>query len=207
VTGARAALYARVVRDDDRERWSERHRADAGLPPPSAFVERAVGLFGAPPAPAARRALDVACGRGRHALWLAARGYAVDAVDYALPALTALQRTARDRRLDVRCVAADVGQWPFATARYDLVVVVSFLDRTLWPALRAAVAPGGALLVETFVADPSMAAPPMNPAYLLAPGELDDVCAGWEVVARYAGVGSHHDARIARAGVLARRPR
>jgi SAM-dependent methyltransferase len=207
VTGARAALYARVVRDDGRERWSERHRADAAPTPPSAFVARAVDLLAVPPALAARRALDVACGRGRHALWLAARGYVVDAVDYALPALTALQRTSRDRRLDVRCVAADVGQWPFPTARYDLVVVVSFLDRTLWPVLRAAVAPGGALLVETFVADPSVATPPMNPAYLLAPGELDDVCAGWEIVARHAGIGSHRDAPIARAGVLARRPR
>ena len=194
--------------DDGRERWNDRHRADAATSPPSAFVERAVELLAAaPPVAGARRALDVACGRGRHALFLAAHGWAVDAVDYALPALTALQHAARDRRLDVRCVAADVGRWPLPAARYELVVVVSFLDRALWPMLRAAVAPGGALLVETFVADPDVGTPPMNPAYLLAPGELDDVAAGWEILARHAGIASHHGAPIARAGVLARRPR
>ena len=208
MTAAGAALYARGVRDDGRQRWSERHRSDAPTPPPSAFLERAVAVLAADAPPAGvRRALDVACGRGRHALWLAARGWTVDAVDYALPALTALQRTARDRRLAIRCVAADVGHWRFPVARYDLVVVVSFLDRALWPALRAAVAPGGALLVETFAADPSLGAPPMNPAYLLAPGELDEVCRGWQIVARHADVTSHHDAPIARTGVLARRPR
>jgi hypothetical protein len=47
----------------------------------------------------------------------------------------------------------------------------------------------------------------MDPEFLLAPGELDDVCRGWEVVARHAGTGVHHDATMARAGVLARRPR
>jgi SAM-dependent methyltransferase len=192
------------VSDERRQTWSDRYRTAAPVAAPSVFVERALALLDPPPT---RRALDVACGRGRHALLLAARGYAVDAVDYALPALTAVQRVARERGLDVRCVAADVGRWPLPRERYDLVVVVSFLDRGLWPDLRAAVVPGGALLVETFVSDPSRDPPAMNPAFLLAPGELDNVCRGWDIVARHDGTAVHHGATIARAGVLARRPR
>lgn len=190
--------------DERRQTWSDRHRTDASVAAPSVFVERALELLGPPHM---RRALDVACGRGRHTLLLAARGYAVDAVDYAVPALAAVQRAARERGLDVRCLAADVGRWPLPRERYDLVLVVSFLDRGLWPDLRAAVVPGGALLVETFVSDPSRDAPPMNPDFLLTPGELDDVCRGWAIVARHVGTTVHHGATIARAGVLARRPR
>lgn len=190
--------------DERRQTWSDRYRTDAPVAAPSVFVERALDLLGPSET---RRALDVACGRGRHALLLAARGYAVDAVDYAVPALVAVQRAARERGLDVRCLAADVGRWPLPRERYDLVVVVSFLDRALWPALRAAVVPGGALLVETFASDPIRESPSMNPAFLLAPGELDGVCGGWDIVARHAGTAAHHGATIARAGVLARRPR
>ncbi len=190
--------------DERRQTWSDRHRTEAPVAAPSVFVERALDLLGQPEQ---RRALDVACGRGRHALLLAARGYRVDAVDYAVPALQAVQRAARERRLDVRCLASDVGAWPLPRARYDLVVVVSFLDRGLWPALRAAVVPGGALLIETFASDASREPPPMNPDFLLAPGELDEVCRGWAIVARHAATAMHHGVTMPRAGVLARRPR
>jgi SAM-dependent methyltransferase len=200
------------VSDDRRHSWNERYRRDAPARTPSAFVAHALDVLDADAGRAAmatggRRALDVACGPGRHALLLAARGWAVDAVDYALPALTTLRHTARDQGLAVRCIAADVAQWPLPPERYALVVVVSFLDRSLWPALRAAVAPGGALLAETFVADPACEPPPLEPGFVLAPGELDDVCRAWEILARHAGTTTHHDVIVARAGILARRPR
>src|SRR5262249_7995419 len=121
-------------------------------------------------------------------------------------ALVPLQRAAHARGLDVRCVAADVRTWPFRAARYDLVVVVSFLERSLWPTLRTAVRPGGALLVETFVHDPSRGPAVVNPAFMLAPGELDEVCRGWDVIARHAGTAQHQDVAVARAGIAARRP-
>lgn len=186
-----------------RRHWQERHRAGHGPGAPSPFVVAALALLGAPPG--RRRALDLACGRGRHALLLAELGYQVDAVDFSLPALTTLRRRAAARQLDVRCLAADVGAWPLPTGRYALVVVVNFLDRTIFPALRAAVAPGGALIYETH-GRTAGAAPAVRPEFCLEPGELDALCGGWEVLLRRDDETLHRDGHARRFGILARRP-
>lgn len=191
-----------------RAAWEDRHAAAADdLAPPSPFVVRALDLLEAAGSEPAPRALDVACGRGRHALLLGARGYRVLAVDFARTATTFLARAAAARALPVACIVADLDTWPVPVARYALVVVVDFLARPLVPALRAAVAPGGALLYETHrrSADPSTA-PVMCGEYLLAPGELDELCHGWDVLLREDTPALHHGTPTVRAGILARRP-
>lgn len=168
---------------------------------------RALDALAGLPWAAPRRALDLACGRGRHALLLAAHGFAVDAVDFARPALSTLRREASARHLPVHCVAADVTSWPLPVGRYGLVVVVDFLERALFPALRAAVAPGGALLYETQRRDNDPhAALARRPEFLLAPGELDALCAGWRVLLRADIRSTYHGKTAIRSGVLAARP-
>ncbi len=191
--------------DTDRRRtWEDRHRADEAAGAPSPFVVQALEAL-AITAPAAGRALDVACGRGRHALLLAERGYEVDAVDFAVPALMAVRRAAAARGLAIDCVAADVTTWPIPAAHYALVVVVNFLERALLGSLRDAVAPGGALLYETHRrADDTTS--PIRPEFCLAPGELDELCRGWDVLARAEGTALHRGTPTPRAGILARRP-
>jgi len=192
--------------DEDRRRlWQERHRTDEELGAPSPFVVDALDLLGAPTRLAGARALDLACGRGRHALLLAERGYRVDAIDFALAALTAVHRHAAARRLDVRCLAADVATWPLPTDHYALVLVVSFLDRSLFPSLRAAVAPGGVLLYETHARGTGIA-PAVRAEFCLEPGELDVLCRDWEILLRHDGDARHRGRRAPRAGILARRP-
>jgi SAM-dependent methyltransferase len=192
-----------------RRRWEDRHRAANAIGTPAPFVVRALDrLATEPPTAHSPRALDLACGRGRHALLLAERGYVVDAVDWALPALTRLARAAEDRRLPIRCVVADVGIWPMPVERYALVVTIDFLDRTLFPALRAAVAPGGALLYETHRRDPHVpSAHAHRPEFLLEPGELDAVCDGWRVLLRHEDAPTVEGTPTPRAGILAQRPR
>jgi SAM-dependent methyltransferase len=192
---------------DRRRRWDDRYRADAAIGAPSPFVVRALERLDSIALPGIPRALDLACGRGRHALLLAERGYRVDAVDYALAALRTLHDAARSRGLEITCVAADVTAWPLPTARYALVLVVNFLDRALFPALRAAVAPGGVLLYETHRrddTDPSRNAERAD--FQLAPGELQQLCRGWTVLLREDGVAEHRGRLVARSGILARRP-
>ena len=194
--------------DDRRRRWSERHRTDEGLAPPSPFVVDALALLSAArdggDAPRTRRALDVACGRGRHALLLASHGYEVTAVDYALPALTRLKGIAAARDLPVHCLAADLASWQPPAARYTLVVVVDFLERSLLGTLRSAVVPGGALLVQTFLDDGTD--PAIDPTFLLTPDDLAALAAGWQVLARHRETKSHRGRQVAQAGVLVRRP-
>jgi len=124
------------------------------------------------------RVLDVACGSGRHLRWLAAQGFAVTGVDRDAAALAPLHGIGR-------VIVADVegGPWPLAGERFDAVVVTNYLWRPLWPALRAALAPGGMLMYETFAVGNAAYGKPSNPDFLLQPGELLEACRGLQVVA------------------------
>jgi SAM-dependent methyltransferase len=197
------------VESERRALWTDRHRAAAAAGEPSPFVARAIArlasLRGRPLAPPPR-ALDLVCGSGRHALLLARAGYHVEAVDFALPALATLTASARAAGLAVDCVAADVTTWPLPRERYALVVVVSFLERGLFPALRAAVAPGGALVMETFLRGQERHGRPTNPAYLLRPGELVEELQGWSVLDAHEGPTERGGRPLALAGILAQKP-
>jgi len=124
-------------------------------------------------APAGAVALDLACGAGRQGRYLLARGHPVLFCDRDLSGLTDLRGQAR-----AWPVRADLERWgwPFAAGRFGLVVVANYLWRPLLPDLFAAVAPGGLLLYETFMAGQERFGRPTNPDFLLRPGELRDAC-------------------------------
>jgi rhodanese-related sulfurtransferase len=124
--------------------------------------------------PARGRALDVACGRGRHALLLAAAGFEVRAMDRDEAALESLDATARRLGLPVAVERIDLeaGEPDLGDGAYALVTVFLYLHRPLFPALTRAVAPGGLLLYETFTVDQAALGRPTNPAFLLEHGEL-----------------------------------
>ena len=124
--------------------------------------------------PGSGRVLDVACGNGRHALLLAAAGFAVTAVDRDVAALERLRRQAERLELDVRVEAIDL-EAPvveLGPATFDAIVVTRYLHRPLFPRLVEAVAPGGVLVYETFLVSQAERGHPRNPAFLLEPGEL-----------------------------------
>ena len=116
--------------------------------------------------------LDLACGGGRHARLFAARGCKVTAVDRDSAAVQAFSGAQ-----DIDFIAADLetGVWPLCDARFDVIVVTHYLHRPLFPALEAALAPGGLLIYETFAAGNAAFGKPSNPDYLLQPRELLDV--------------------------------
>jgi SAM-dependent methyltransferase len=124
--------------------------------------------------PRAGRALDVACGRGRHALFLAERGWAVRAVDRDALAIDALRSEAARQGLTVQADVVDLeaGEVDLGREAYDLIVVVHYLHRPLFPALLRALAPGGYVLYETFTVDQARRGRPSNPDFLLRHGEL-----------------------------------
>ena len=111
--------------------------------------------------------LDVACGAGRHARFLAALGFEVDAVDRDASLF-------RDKPANVRLVGADIegGPWPYAGRTFDAIVVTNYLHRPLLPTLVDSLEPGGVLVYETFARGNERFGKPSNPAFLLAPGEL-----------------------------------
>lgn len=137
----------------DRERWNEKHREVqvGGGTPREWLVEHEALIDELPKG----RALDVACGRGREALWLAERGFTVDAVDVADVAVDAVRAAARERALPLQAWRVDLVETagPFPREPYDIIVDFYFLERSLFPRMAAALAPGGLLVVETFTRD------------------------------------------------------
>lgn len=133
--------------------------------PPSDWVLRWTPLL----APAAH-VLDVACGHGRHARWLAAAGHSVTAVDCDAALLAPLAGLVATLQADL-----EADPWPLPGRQFDAVVVTNYLWRPLFPALKAAVAPGGLLIYETFALAQAALGRPRRPEFLLLPGELIDV--------------------------------
>jgi SAM-dependent methyltransferase len=134
-----------------------------GTEAPSSWVTRYAHLI----KPGAT-VLDLACGYGRHTRFFAQRGCKVTALDRDAQALAALA--------DLPCeiVQADIenGPWPLAGRAFDAVIVTNYLWRRLLPLTVDSVAPGGALIYETFARGNETVGKPSNPDFLLAPGEL-----------------------------------
>ena len=155
--------------------------ADDVDPAPSEFlVEYAAKL------PATGRALDLACGRGRNAVWLARRGFDVDAVDISAIALAkARSLAARHGVADrVHTIEADLNaELPPLTGPYDVVICLHFRAPAIWPGMRELVAPGGVLVIETLARHPSNL--DVNPDFLGEPDEL--AAAAGELVVEFEG--------------------
>ena len=131
---------------------------------PSAWVSRFAPLIAA-----GGTVLDLACGQGRHARYLAGLGYRIEAVDRDSAALAALAGVAG---VETRCADLESAPWPCGAGRFDGIVVTNYLHRPLVPAMLAALRPGGVLIYETFALGNEKLGRPSNPEFLLRPGEL-----------------------------------
>jgi 2-polyprenyl-3-methyl-5-hydroxy-6-metoxy-1,4-benzoquinol methylase len=196
-----------VSREDSR-RWDEKHAAaiaarecGEGEGEPSVLEAAAAFL---PPPPG--RALDVACGRGGGSLALARRGYLVTGVDASLVGLVDLRRAAETEGLarSVRTLVADLEEGlPAGLGEFEVVLCRHFHQPSLWPALRAALAPGGVVVFETLTRlneGTGVTAP--SARYLVVPGEILGAAEGLEVLLHDEAL--HEGRHVAR--LVARRP-
>ena len=157
--------------EQDRLRWNEKYRAGA-------YAERnhpTQLLADWLPGVNRGRALDVACGAGRNSLFLAARGFAVDAVDIAAAGLERARKSADAQGLHVHWIEADL-EIEAASAlprrSYDLVVLVRYVNRGLYPLLLERLADNGVFLCEEHLQSDEDVIGPSNPAYRLSRNEL-----------------------------------
>lgn len=152
------------------------------------------------------RALDVACGVGRHAIWLAERGWQVTAVDNSRVAIEILRQRAYQKGLAIDSRIADLDRHDFIIepATYDLILNCCYLQRDLFPAIKAGARVGGVVIAVIAMVDDDPRIKPMNPAFLLKPGELRAEFEGWELMRDFEGKRAG-DARRAMAEIIARR--
>ena len=122
--------------------------------------------------PAEGDALDLACGRGGNALYLAARGFSTRAWDVSAVATQSLSDVAGRYGLPLVAEQRDVTADPPASGSFDIIVVSRFLDRTLAPAICAALRERGLLFYQTFIREKTADTGPNNPEYRLEANEL-----------------------------------
>jgi tellurite methyltransferase len=181
----------------DREKWDARYlREGPESTVPSAFLTSLDGLL-----PRRGRALDVAGGAGRNAVWLARRGLDVTLVDISAEGLVIASSAASQAGVSLSLVASDLEENDLPGGPFDMILSCYFLRRALFSAFAAALAPGG-LLVYQQPTRSNLERHPRPPAgFLLDDGELPSLVQGLEVV-RYdegwfgEGADSRHEARL-----------
>jgi SAM-dependent methyltransferase len=133
--------------------------------------------------PGPRRALDLAMGKGRHAVPLAEAGFLTYGVDLAVDRLQTARRTLGGRGLRVLQWAADLDTYPLPADYFDLLFCTRFLLRARWDDLKRTVRPGGFVMYETFTTGQiARGFGPSSPDHLLHPGELETAFCDWTVL-------------------------
>jgi SAM-dependent methyltransferase len=155
----------------ERDKWDARYRDGAyeNRTHPTALLREWL------PRLPRGRALDIACGAGRNALFLAANGFAVTALDISSVALERGRRAAEERGLDIEWLCVDLDDDVAAAlpaGGFDLIVWVRYVHRTLLPRLLERLNDGGTLLCEQHLATTAPVAGPTSAGFRLAPGEL-----------------------------------
>jgi tellurite methyltransferase len=159
------------------EEWNERYRTgetEEGSPTP--VVARAAALS------SPGRALDLACGAGRNALFLARNGWTVVALDGAAEAIRILKEKTAEYGLAIEAAVADLERdpIPYPDESFELVVITHYLQRDLFPRAASLLTAGGLCAVAIRLADASAGA--RKHRYRLKPGELRQLFDGWKVV-------------------------
>lgn len=189
--------------DDRRARWDERYREGdwEDARGPSAIVRRAL-----PWLPSEGLALDLACGAGRNAVFLAGRGLRVVAVDLSVEGLRHTARKARTRELPILPVHADLGSFAVRSGSAQVIVNTHFLLRSTFPLILDALAPGGLLVFETFSVDEiDLLGGDIRREYALERGELARVFADLETLVLEEGVFPRPEGERGLARLIARK--
>jgi SAM-dependent methyltransferase len=182
----------------DRERWNARYRDPAEAREPSPFLAALDSVL-----PRRGRALDVAGGAGRNALWLARRGLAVTLADVSDVALAQAATAARSAGFSLSTLQVDLEEALLPEGPWDLVLCTYFLHRPLFAAFPAALAPGGLLVFAHATLRNLERHPRPGPAHVLEDGELPGLVVGLEVLRYDEGwlESGRHEARV-----VARKP-
>ena len=187
---------------EDRRKWDARYRQGAyeTRNHPSAFLEQCADRL-----PRRGRALDLACGAGRNAIFLAQRGLEVDAVDISSVALKRARKSAAD--LPINWLEADLEDGFSPTCGYDVIVNIRYVQLDLVCALVPVLRPGGVLVVEQHLLSDEAVTGPKNPAFRVAPGALPSIATDLDIEQQEEGVFVEPDGTVAAlARLLARQP-
>jgi SAM-dependent methyltransferase len=174
--------------DDERRRWNRKYReAPEAWLVPDPFLERAFSQYILPLFPHGGRALDLAGGAGRHAIWLAKQGWKVTLIDISETGVEQARQNAGPLASHIHFVVDDLTRCKASQTRFevkfDVVMAFFYLDRKIFSEMVKALRHGGLLIYKTHTAAQSkLASGPRNPAHLLESGELLCMAEGLRVL-------------------------
>ena len=170
---------------DAAKEWDERYRQGRTMPDePAALLVENLSLL-----PKGGKALDIAMGTGRNALYLASLSFRVTGVDVSAVAVDKCREKAERLGLPIEALVADLERSPLPSNEYDLIVNFYYLQRSLTAQIVAALRTGGVLVFESFTIDQlQFDWGPKSSDHLLRPGELREMFAEMEPLLYHEGV-------------------
>jgi SAM-dependent methyltransferase len=204
--GARGGIKRkdrRVALKSDRKRWDERFKGEefAFGKKPNPFLRRHVARL------PKGKALDLASGEGRNAVFLAQHGFDVDAVDISEIALRKARKLAREMKVKIHTFLADLDNHPIEKEQYDLITNFYFLNRSLIRKMKRGLKKGGIVIFETYTLEHRNlgTAGPKDPRYFLKPNELLKLFKEFQILFYREGILKEAGKRKAIASLIAKK--
>jgi len=189
----------------EKKNWDQRYEKTGGPQGPADWLRQ---IFDSGRWPMTTGlALDIAAGTGGNALFLAERGFQVDAMDISEVGLEKGRTEAQKRGLTINFIQTDLDSVELPRVAYDLIINFNFLLRPLIPKMKAALKAGGHIIFETYLIDQQELGHPKNPAYLLDHNELLQLFRGIRVLFFREGKFSEGGKEAYRAGLLGQNER
>jgi len=189
----------------DQKRWDKRFgRKEFALgKEPNPFLKKHIYLL------PKGKALDMATGEGRNAVFLAQNGFEVDAVDISQMGLEKARKLAREKGVKVNALLVDLDHYEIEKDRYDLIASFYFLNRRLIPEIRKGLKEGGKVIFETYLLEHRTLATggPKQAKYFLKPNELLRLFKGFRILFYREGIFREGGRRKAVASLIAEKPR
>lgn len=179
----------------DLRGWDERYRSNPANECVTPLLSHTVSAL------IPGRALDLACGAGRNALWLAAHGWQVTAADGSSAAIEILK--ARNPAIDARVADLENHEFTIGPDSWELIAILYYLQRDLFEPAKRGVVPGGIVIAIAHIPEP---ADPQITRFRLAPGELAAYFHDFEILHQYEGPSRDPAHKRWVAEIVARRP-
>jgi SAM-dependent methyltransferase len=187
----------------DQKRWDERFgKKDFALgKEPNPFLKKHIRLL------PKGRALDIASGEGRNAVFLAQNGFEVDAADISERGLKKAQALARKKGVEIQPFLVDLDQYQIEKERYDLIANFYFLKRRLIPRIKKGLKKGGKVIFETYLLEHRTLGTggPRQAKYFLKPNELLRLFKGFRILFYREGIFREGGKRKAVASLIAQK--
>lgn len=195
--------YQMVTGDDseeDRKHWDSLYSTGAYIygKEPAPFLRGNIDLV------PVGKALDIAMGEGRNAVFLAKKGFKVDGVDISEVGLRKAKRLARENRVAINAINADLTQYTIKPESYELIVNIDYLQRSLIPEIKRGLKHRGVVVYENQTIEQLKisAGQQIRRDSLLAKGELKDLFKDFEILVYK----ETNDGTRAVASLVARKP-